>query len=109
VTVAFIWMAETPVPIKDEPEPNTPQMPTKKTSKRLRAPDSPETRRDQARTEKTRMVTRRKGLEARADEKKEFHVPDDVGGDDELPSVMALIKWRIRVIPGRRRTDSYVG
>ena len=36
----------------------------------------------------TRMVTRRKALE-----KKDLYVPDDVGGDDdELPSVMALIK-----------------
>ena len=92
--VAFIWMAETPVPIKDKPEPDTPKRPNKKTSsKRLRAPDSPETRRDHARTEMTRMVTRRKALEAKADEKKEFYVPDDVGDDDdELPSVMALIK-----------------
>ena len=88
-------MAETPVPIKDEPEPDTPQRPTKKiSSKRLRAPDSPETRRDHARTEITRMVTRRKALEAKADEKKELYIPDDFGGDDddELPSVMALIK-----------------
>jgi len=88
-------MAETPIPIKDEPEPNTPKRLNKKTSsKRLQAPDSPETRRDHARTEITRIVTRRRALEAKADEKKEFYMPNDVRGDDddEFPSVMVLIK-----------------
>jgi len=42
----------------------------------------------------TRIVTRRKALEAKADEKKEFYIPNDVRGDDddELLSVMILIK-----------------
>ena len=89
-TIAFIWMTETQVPIKYELEPNTRKIPTKKaSSKRLRAPDSPETRCDYVRMEMTRIVTRCKALEAKADEKKEFHVPDDIqSDDDELPGVM---------------------
>ena len=85
VSIAFVWMAETPVPIKHETEPDTPQKLVKKTSsKRLRAPDSPEAK---------RITTRRRALEVKA-EKKEVHMPDDVeeDDDDDLPGVMTLIK-----------------
>jgi len=52
--MTFVWMAETPVPIKEE-DPGTPPPPKpKKGSKRARAPDSPES---------PRVMTRRKAAQ----------------------------------------------
>ena len=84
VSIAFVWMAETPIPIKDESEPDTPQKLVKKTSsKRLRAPDSPEAK---------RITTRRRALEEKAGEK-EFQVDGvEVDDNDDLSNVMKLIK-----------------
>ena len=76
-------MAEMPIPIKDDPEPITPQNLLKKpSSKGLRVHNSPEM---------ARMITQRRALEAKVDEK-EFDVLGDIGANGKLSGVMSLIK-----------------
>jgi hypothetical protein len=106
VSIAFVWMPETLVPIKEDPA--TPPPKPKKGYKRARAPDSPEaprvmTRRRAAQQGEAAMaekgeevVVKKEGKGKEVVVKKEeeeatFGVLDDISDESELPSVAEII------------------
>ena len=79
ISIGFIWMADTPVPIKEEPE--TPPKRAKKGSKRIRPVDSsPEVPRP--------MTTRRQAKIGRVEEDAKFDVLDDIEDFKSLTDII---------------------